>query len=109
VTPPAPRRGEVWLADIDKRRPVVILTRDPLGRLLESVIAAPVTSRIRQLSTEVSLGSADGVRPQSVANLDNLQQVPRISLVRRIGRARDSSMEAICHAMNVAAGCDPAR
>jgi len=52
-TPPAPRRGELWLADLDKRRPVVVLTRDPLGRLLHAVIIGPVTSTIRGLSTEV--------------------------------------------------------
>lgn len=36
--PPAPRHGEIWLAQLDKRRPVVVLTRDPLGRVLHSVI-----------------------------------------------------------------------
>jgi len=52
-TAPAPRRGELSLADLDKRRPVVVLTRDPLGRHLHAVIIGPVTSTIRGLSTEV--------------------------------------------------------
>ncbi len=46
----AVRRCEVWLAELDKIRPVVVLTRDPLGRLLHSVIIAPVTATIRSLS-----------------------------------------------------------
>ena len=37
VTPPVVRRGEIWLAELDKRCPVLVLTRDPLGRVLHSV------------------------------------------------------------------------
>ncbi len=47
MSDPAPRRGEVWLARLDKVRPVVVLTRDPMGRLLQAVIGAPVTSTVR--------------------------------------------------------------
>ena len=39
-----PRRGEIWLAELDKRRPVVVLTREPMGRILNSVIVGPVTA-----------------------------------------------------------------
>jgi mRNA interferase MazF len=106
VSEPAPRRGEVWLARLDKVRPVVVLTRDPMGRLLHAVIAAPVTSTVRGLSTEVPVGPEDGVRAESVANLDNLQLVARARLVRRVGRARQSTISAICNALSIAAGCD---
>jgi mRNA interferase MazF len=53
VTPPAAHRGEVWFAEVpgDKRRPVLVLSRDPMGRLLHSVICAPITSRIRGLAS----------------------------------------------------------
>ena len=101
----APRRGEVWLARLDKVRPIVVLTRDPLGQLLQSVISAPVTSTIRGLSTEVRLGREDGLRVDSVANLDNVQLVARSRLVRRIGRAKSKTMQAICGALSTAAGC----
>lgn len=103
----APRRGEVWLAQLDKVRPLVVLTRDPFGRLLHSVIAAPVTSTIRGLSTEVRVGPTDGVRIESVANLDNVQLVARSRLVRRIGRARPTVMNAICIALSTAVDCRP--
>jgi mRNA interferase MazF len=52
---PEPRRGEVWLAKLDKVRPVIVLTRDPMGRHLNSVIVAPVTSTVRGLATEVAV------------------------------------------------------
>jgi mRNA interferase MazF len=74
--------------------------------LLHAVLGAPVTSTVRELSTEVPVGPEDGVRLESVANLDNLQLVARSRLVRRIGRARPSTMSAICRALVIAAGCD---
>ena len=100
------RRGEVWLADLDKTRPVVVLTRDPLGRLLHSVIIAPVTSTIRGLSTEVPLGRDDGIRHPSVANLDNVQLLSRDRFRRRIGRAQPTTMMALCTALSVAVDCE---
>jgi mRNA interferase MazF len=99
------RRGEVWLADLDKTRPVVVLTRDPFGRLLHSVIIAPVTSTIRGLSTEVPLGRDDGIRHQSVANLDNVQLVARDRFLRRIGRVQPATMTALCAALSMAVDC----
>jgi mRNA interferase MazF len=96
----------VWLARLDKVRPVIVLTRDPLGALLHGVIGAPVTSTIRGLSTEVALGAEDGLRVDSVANLDNVQLVARSRLVRRVGRVRASTMLSICRALAIAVGCD---
>jgi len=101
----AVRRGEVWLADLDKARPVIVLTRDPLGRLLHSVVIAPVTSTIRGLSTEVPLGPDDGIRHPSVANLDNVQLLARHRFRRRIGRAQPATMVALCAALSVAVDC----
>ena len=101
----APRRGEVWLADLDKARPVIMLTRDPMGQLLNAVIVAPVTSTVRGISTEVPVGSEDGVRHPSVANLDNVQLVARERFRRRVGRARPATMAALCSALSVAVDC----
>ena len=100
-----PRRGEVWLAKLDKRRPVVVLTRDPLGRYLHSVIVGPVTTTVRGLTTEVAVGAEDGVRVDSVVNLDNLQLVERAQLTRRVGRVAESTMQRICTAAATAIGC----
>ena len=102
---PPVRRGEIWLAELDKRRPVVVLTRDPLGHVLQSVIAGPVTSTVRGLSTEVELSEADGVRRACVVNLDNLQLVPRSRLVRRVGRVTPHTLRAICAAAAAAIDC----
>jgi mRNA interferase MazF len=77
-----------------------------MGRLLQSVIGAPVTSTIRGLSTEVRVGPADGVPIESVANLDNVQLIARARLVRRVGRARPTILNALCTALSRAAGCN---
>jgi mRNA interferase MazF len=102
---PVPRRGEVWLAELDKTRPVVVLTRDPMGRYLSAVIVAPVTSTIRGVSTEVPVGPEDGIRHDSVANLDNVQLVARDRLRRCVGRAQPATMSAICAALSIAVDC----
>src|SRR5438128_12319005 len=60
--------------------------------MLDAVIAAPATSRIRGLSTEVTLGPHDGLRHESVANLDSVQLVPRTRLIRRVGRVRPATI-----------------
>jgi len=61
VSAPARHRGEVWLASLDKVRPVVVLTRDPPGRYLHSVIVGPVTRTVRGLTTEVEVGPGRNV------------------------------------------------
>jgi len=105
TAPPAPRRGDLWLAELDKKRPVVVLTRDPLGSHLHSVIVGPVTSTVRGLSTEVAVGPEDGARISSVVNLDNLQLLDRRRLVRRVGRLRPDTLRRICEAAATAIGC----
>jgi mRNA interferase MazF len=101
------RRGEVWFAEVpgDMARPVLVLTRDPMGSILHSVICAPITSTARGLSTEVGLGADAGLMRDSVANLDNVFLLSRSRLVRRLGRAPESAMQAACEALAVATGC----
>jgi mRNA interferase MazF len=102
-----PRHGEVWVADVpdDKRRPVLVLTRDPLARILRSIICAPVTSTVRDLITEVPIGQEAGLSRVSVVNLDNTFLLGRRDLVQRLGRADESTMEAACRALSEAIGC----
>lgn len=104
---PAPRRGEVWFAAVpgDKRRPVLVLTRDPMGQILRSVICAPVTSRIRGLTTEVAIAEDAGLAHPSVANFDNTLLLPRAHFVRRLGRVDAATMQAACRALSTATGC----
>ncbi len=74
------RRGEVrWYRFVrpDKKRPVVILTRDSALGFLGEVTVAPVTSRIREIPTEVVLDDRDGMPRDCAVNLDHVQTVSR--------------------------------
>lgn len=73
------------LAQLDKVRPVVVLTREIVRPHLRNVTVAPVTSTIRGLSTEVPVGPANGLEHDSVISCDNITTVPADLLLRRIG------------------------
>lgn len=73
-------RGEIrWyeFARPDKRRPVVILTRDSALEFLAEVTVAPITTTIRDIPTEVVLTSDDGMPRTCAINLDHIQTVAR--------------------------------
>lgn len=74
------KRGEVrWyrFSAPDKRRPVVILTRDSILEYLAEVTIAPVTRTIRDIPSEVVLTRQDGLPNECAANLDHIQTVSR--------------------------------
>jgi len=74
------KRGEVrWyrFSTPDKRRPVVILTRDSILEYLAEVTVAPVTSTVRDIPSEVVLTREDGMPRDCAANLDHVQTVSR--------------------------------
>lgn len=78
------RRGEIrWykFGRPDKRRPVVILTRDSALEFLGEVTVAPITSRIRDIASEVLLTKEDGMDADCAINLDHVQTVS----TKRIG------------------------
>jgi mRNA interferase MazF len=57
-------RGEIWFYRFkppDKRRPVLIVSRQRAISLLHTVIAAPVTSSLRGLPSEVAVGVDEGL------------------------------------------------
>jgi len=101
-------RGEIWwhaLAPPDKRRPVVVLSRQSVIPLLRTVIVAPVTSSIRGLPSEVPVGVEEGLKHPSAINLDHVQTVARKDLEGFVGRLDPEKMEAVCRALDIATGC----
>ena len=59
----------------DKKRPVLILTRDSILDVLGEVTIAPITSTIRHIPSEVILTSDDGLPKTCAINLDHVQTV----------------------------------
>ncbi len=99
-------RGQVWWADLDKVRPVVVLTRDAVVEHLSHVLVAPITSTVREIAVEVPMGAEEGVAAGSVANLDNVQLLSVRRLVARAGAVEDARWAEVCDAMAHAIGCD---
>ena len=97
--------GQVWWADLDKVRPVLVLTRRAVAGELHRVLVAPVTTTVRAIPVEVPLGSDDGVADGSVANLDNTQLVPVTWLLRRAGTIDPLRWPEVCRAMAHTIGC----
>lgn len=59
----------------DKKRPVLVLTRNSALEFLGEVTVAPITTTIRDIPTEVVLRPADGMPRDCAINLDHIQTV----------------------------------
>lgn len=64
---------------------MLILTRELVRPHLPRVTVAPITRTIRGLSTEVPLGTGNGLEYECVVSCDNILTVPTSTLGRRIG------------------------
>jgi len=105
-------RGEVRLFRFgkpDKQRPVLILTRNSALQYLSRVTVAPITSAIRGVPSEVSLGPEDGMRQECCVNLHNLVTVSQGDVGRRLARLTSSRMDEVCAALEFSLGCDSLR
>lgn len=81
----------------DKRRPVLVLTRDAILDHMGEVTIAPITSRMRGLPSEVALSSADGLPRDCAINCDRLQTVSKHklgALIATLGRGRLDEVSA---------------
>ena len=102
-------RGEIWLYTFrppDKRRPVVVLTRQGVIGRLGTVTVAPITSSIRGAPSEVLVGAEEGLKATSAINLDHLQTVDRSRLEHFVGSLSQEKERAVCKALAIALGCD---
>lgn len=102
-------RGDVRLYEFalpDKRRPVVVLTRESSIGLLATVTVAPITSTIRGVPSEVVLNEEDGMKATCAVNLHNMVVVPLSKLGRRVAQLSSVRMEEICGALRFSLGCD---
>jgi mRNA interferase MazF len=89
-------------ADLDKTRPVLILTREVVRPHLSRVTVAPITSSIRGLSTEVPVGPANGLDDDSVVSCDNIVTVPVSTLGRLLGFLLAEQEAALTEAIRAA-------
>ena len=99
------RKGEVWWAQLPSpvgRRPVVLLSRDEAYAVRNAVTVAEVTSTIRGIPVEVTLGPEDGLPKRCVVNLDTIVTIRKDLLTERIGMLRDEKITQINFAIKFA-------
>jgi mRNA interferase MazF len=106
------RRGEIrWYSfkPPDKKRPVLILTRDSALTFLNEVTIAPVTSNIRDIPSEIVVGPEDGMFQHCAVNFDHIQTVSKAKLGGIITTLSAEKMSeagrAICFALGIDCYC----
>lgn len=103
------RRGEIWWADLPPpagRRPVVLISRDEAYVFRELVTIAPVSRRIRGISTEVPLGPEHGLPTICAVNLDSMTTIPKDTLLRHISSLDFAKTQAVDSAIRFALGLE---
>jgi mRNA interferase MazF len=103
------KKGEVWWAKLKPpagRRPVFLLSRDEAYPVRAAVTVAPVTTSVRGIAVEVSLGLEDGLPKPCAVNCDSMLTIPKAYLESRIARLSDRKMEEIHKAIRFALGMD---
>ncbi len=104
------RRGEIrWysFATPDKRRPVLLLTRDVVIDSLNEIIVVPVTRTIRGISTEVVLTPEDRMPVACALNLDHVALAQRSRLGAVIATLPSARWPEVFRALTVACGFEP--
>ena len=99
------KRAEVrWyrFAPPDKRRPVLVLTRDSVIPFLGEVTVAPITTRIRDIPSEVVRSVDDGLPRDCAVNCDHLQTVQRGRLGALIATLSPRLMRKVATAVRFA-------
>lgn len=99
------KRGEVrWykFQHPDKKRPVLILTRDSVLQYLGEVTVAPITTTIRDIPSEVSLFKSDGMLRECAINCDHLQTVSKKKIGSLITSLPQEKMDQVSRAIHFA-------
>jgi mRNA interferase MazF len=113
---PGPRRGEVYLTNLDptagrkiqKTRPALIIQNDVANRLSEITIVAPITSTVRfplnPVHVLLASGRDTGLSVVSVAVFNQIRGVDRARLVKRLGVVDDETLERVDEAIRISLG-----
>lgn len=106
-------RGELYLVrkrgsqDPRKQRVFVVVSRQVLVESrFSTLICAPVYSRHDGLSTQVRVGTVEGLKNDSSIHCDELVSLPKSALTHYVGSLRPAAMKELHAALTVALGLD---
>jgi mRNA interferase MazF len=94
-------RFEVWLVNLDptlgkeikKTRPCLIISPDEANKYLDTIIAAPMTTRIRNYPTRLNCTFKN--KAGQIA-LDQLRSMDKIRLVKKLGKLNEDICKEVC-------------
>ncbi len=92
----------IHVAQLDKSRPVLVLTRELVRAQLTTVTVAPITTRVRGLSTEVGVGAENGLAGPGVVSCDNITTIPAAALREQVGILLNEQEQALTDAIAAA-------
>lgn len=101
------KRGEIWWARMPEpagRRPVVLVSRESAYAVRTSVTVVEVSTTIRGIPSEVSLGARDGMKRKCVANADNVLTIPKRWLEARVAPLRAEKQAELDAALRFSLG-----
>ncbi len=99
------KRGEIrWykFKAPDKKRPVLILTRNSILEYLGEVTVAPITTTIRDIPSEVFLSKQDGMIKECAINFDHIQTVSKGKIGSLISTLSADKLEKVSEAIQFA-------
>ena len=86
----------------DKKRPVLILTRDSILEYLGGVTVAPITTTVRDIPSEVFLSKQDGMIMDCAINFDHIQTVSKGKIGSLITTLSTDKLEKVSEAIQFA-------
>ncbi len=89
-------------ATLDKRRPVLVLTREAMVGRMSTVTVAPVTSTVHGIATEVPVGLRNGLPQPSAVKCDQIMSIPVGQLHELCGLLLDAQEFALHEAIQAA-------
>ncbi|HYL35024.1 MAG TPA: type II toxin-antitoxin system PemK/MazF family toxin [Bryobacteraceae bacterium] len=109
------RRGELYLVskpgsrNPKKQRVFVVISRQLLiDSKFSTVICAPVYSRHDGLSTQVKIGTQEGLKHESSIHCDELVSLPKTALTRYVGGLAAAKLRNLDAALAIALELDQA-
>ena len=99
------KRGEIrWykFKAPDKKRPVLILTRDSILEYLGEVTVAPITTTVRDIPSEVFLSKQDGMIKDCAINFDHIQTISKGKIGSLITTLFTEKLEKVSEAIQFA-------
>ncbi len=107
----APRRGEVWFADLNPtlgheqagRRPILIISADAYNTSrVGLVIALPLTSKVQRLPNRVPIDAPEGgLKVASDILCGQVRTMSRDRLIRRWGNVTPATLGAVANTLRL--------